>query len=298
MKGRCKRFLGVAPMDLAPVIVLLVVMGMMTIPMFPSGPGAPGRDEGASQYTISLEPVGKGDLYGVCREEILLQRAGDFRRYQLTDDPNMRYYSASISDDGCRVAFCGGQELSGYQGVYDQGIYLGEVVWEHDRPVRLDRVRLVLPIVCRYAVLVFPDWASDGRMLTYSLRSMDDNGRQQSDVFVLDTYTGKVRNLTRTARINESSPSFRPGSDEIVYLRLTSDRRKDLYTVKARGSFHHRLTSPVNSPYTDHIQPRWSSDGHYVLFYGDQRWYSRIPADGSSPPTSVPWDYPREGGGR
>ena len=133
--------------------------------------------------------------------------------------------SPSWSPDGSRIAFAGGRTVEGVFVVPWRGVRLRllardyvEPAWSPDgRRVALVRqgtpgeaglflvaVRGGRPHRLTRGLDTQPEWSPDGRRLAF--RRGDANG----DIYVVHADGGGLRNLTRTPRLDERDPAWRP----------------------------------------------------------------------------------------
>jgi TolB protein len=110
--------------------------------------------------------------------------------------------------------------------------------------------------VMKYGWRVAADlqWSPDGRYLAFATLG------QQSDVYVVDVYSGKGRNITNDFA-SDRYPSWSPDGQQLAFFSTRSDGLQfDIYIVNPDGSNLRRLT------YEEAGYPSWSPDGSQIVF--------------------------------
>jgi Tol biopolymer transport system component len=117
------------------------------------------------------------------------------------------------------------------------------------------------------------------------------NGR--SDIWVMRPKGGKPRDVTNTAAIFETAPSFSPNGRRIAFYWLSSESTRQgqmngIGVVNANGSGMRDLTSgPQASDF--YSSPHWSADGKRIV-------YTRGHNDANGEPVNAGWSIPAGGG--
>ena len=131
-------------------------------------------------------------------------------------------------------------------------------------------------------------WSPDSRQIVYDAPQADGAER---DIYVLDTTTGGIKNLTADASVQDSHPAWSPDGKVLAFV---SDRDVDgapalynIWTMAADGSKIANLTDSI----WEDVLPAWSPDGSEIAFY---RWSLTDPEDGG--PAGV-WAVRADGSG-
>jgi len=109
------------------------------------------------------------------------------------------------------------------------------------------------------------------------------------DIWVVGPKGGKGKDLTRTRRFTELSPSFSPDGRMIAFLWFSrSGIQQGIGIVGANGKgLRHLTTGNATSDFYEH--PSWSADGKRIL-------YTRGHNDSSGEPVWEIWSIPAHGG--
>jgi len=83
------------------------------------------------------------------------------------------------------------------------------------------------------------------------------------ELYVFDINGGSRKRLTHGPAA-ESSPSWSPDSQQIVYSSEESQGRPQIYIISANGGAPRRISNPSMSPYC--TSPAWSPDGKKIAF--------------------------------
>ena len=104
-----------------------------------------------------------------------------------------------------------------------------------------------------------PAWSPDGRWITYRVnpRRGDDTG----DIWIMRPDGSRKRNLTRTPRVAEWSPSFSPDGTRIAYYS-NAVGVGDVWIMRPDGTGRRNLTR--NGALNEY--PTWSPDGRSLAF--------------------------------
>jgi len=97
-------------------------------------------------------------------------------------------------------------------------------------------------------------WSPDGRYLAFATVG------PQSDVYVIDVYTGKGKNITNDFA-SDRYPSWSPDGQYLAFYSTRSDGlRFDIYLVNRDGSNVRRVT------FGEAAYPAWSPDGSKLIY--------------------------------
>ena len=125
--------------------------------------------------------------------------------------------------------------------------------------------------------------------------------RERTHIWVVDTRTGKGRQLTDHTVYDEQSPTWSPDGKWIAF---TSNRSQepdfnpdeiDLFLIPAVGGEFKKVQAPVG----EKTQPSFSPDGRWIVYYGregKELWYKNdslwvAPLDSSSPARNLTEAY-------
>lgn len=104
----------------------------------------------------------------------------------------------------------------------------------------------------------------DGRKLAYVVQELDwKAGKRFGDVWMADTPTGKIRQITYTAAKNETTPAFAPSGSDLAFL---SDREgaMNLYWLSLEGGEARKISDlPANTPVANYA---FSDDGKWIAY--------------------------------
>jgi Tol biopolymer transport system component len=139
-----------------------------------------------------------------------------------------------------------------------------------------DSVLLAVPLPCVDAVL--PTWAPDNRHLALTFRTEETGAH--ADIYLLDSVTGELRNLTNSPDVSEANPMFSPDGSTLAFSASTGGRR-DVFTIPVDGGRPRRVTSGRNTPTSRNFCPTWSADGSRIAYRSDTHAEWSIAADGS-----------------
>jgi WD40-like Beta Propeller Repeat len=105
--------------------------------------------------------------------------------------------------------------------------------------------------------------ASDGRLIYFDQQEFRRNAGLYSDLYALDPRSGRVRQLTRDARLLD--PDFSASRQALVAVRSAPGRR-DLVrvTVDTTAGVAGDIATIVSEPETQFNAPRWSPDGRSI----------------------------------
>jgi Tol biopolymer transport system component len=111
----------------------------------------------------------------------------------------------------------------------------------------------------------FPDaeamvWSPDGERVAFHSRAAGD-----TDIYVADIDTGNVVKLTGNPH-REAWPSWSPDGSQLVFERIYSQSRRDLFVIGAGGGDETRLTDREGHDES----ASFSADGHRVVFVSDR----------------------------
>ena len=104
-----------------------------------------------------------------------------------------------------------------------------------------------------WRIAVSLEWSPDGERLTYATYS------PRSDVFVIDVYTGLIRNLTNDWA-EDRYPTWSPDSQRVAFYSNRDQLRYDVYIAPLDASDTQRLT------YVEAAYPVWSPDGKKIVY--------------------------------
>ncbi|HPQ40565.1 MAG TPA: peptidase MA family metallohydrolase, partial [bacterium] len=168
----------------------------------------------------------------------------------LTCDVSLRKYRQMVTDgrplSGClddgRLVFLSQYENTHYARVIDPAV--GGLTASYEIPQDSP---------------TSPAFSPDGRYIAYAAWE-----GLESDIFLLDTQDGSVRQLTDDTFVDRT-PFWSPDQTHLVYSS-ERDNQFDLYIVEvATGNVQVLLTSPG-----DEITPAWSPDGKSIVYISDR----------------------------
>jgi Tol biopolymer transport system component len=192
---------------------------------------------------------------------------GDLRR--LTDEPG-RDYEPAAGYDGRAIAFA--SERGGEPG---SQLYLMDADGSNARRLTFSS-RAGATVVDDY-----PCWATDSRRLVFQRTTIPEEGDPDADIWLIDVETGEETQLTDTPTDWDSTPSFSPRGDAVLF---ESDRggdydlyRLELSTLAATRVVQHeaRELQVKESPLDGSLLFISDRDGDYEIFLAD--------ADGTNP---------------
>lgn len=100
-----------------------------------------------------------------------------------------------------------------------------------------------------------PDWSPDGENILFE---SDRSGNNQDDIFILNTKTGGLSQVTNTQEYNDVYPYYSPAGDKILFLSLRN-RSSKLFTINPDGTGEKKIANEVW--YAD-----WAPDGQKIVF--------------------------------
>ena len=120
----------------------------------------------------------------------------------------------------------------------------------------------------------YPSWSPDGHSLAFaSTRS------GAWEVFVIELATRVVTQLTGIEDgVGSASPDWSPDGTQITFERFVPIKNgispKTIYVMSADGQHQRPVLRdpPLKGPLTLRYFPRWSPDGHRILFY-EWKWF-------------------------
>lgn len=108
-----------------------------------------------------------------------------------------------------------------------------------------------------------PAWSPDGKFIAFM---SDYGGDEQWDVFLADTRSGEVVNLTKTKDISEQNPVWSPDGNWLactVKPRTRSNYEIDLVNVFTKEVRHLTTGTPREK---NNVDPIWSKDAKLIVF--------------------------------
>jgi Tol biopolymer transport system component len=185
---------------------------------------------------------------------------------RLLEQDGFANFTPRVSPDGSRVAYVSnrGQDFSRMAlFVRDRE---GKLLAEHDLGTHSQAVHF-----CAFghrlaaSVGVGISWLPDGSGIVFSRRGDRPDGSALSDLYRVDTGSGKIERLTRGLRAHE--PAVSPDGRQIAFVGQT-DGTTNLYLVDVDGNNSRPLTRLDDG--TQLIEPTWHpSSGH--LYVGISR---------------------------
>jgi TolB protein len=131
-----------------------------------------------------------------------------------------------------------------------------------------------------------PAWQPSGRFLTYSFF-----GARGTQIAVLDLTTGSARALSATPTGLNSTPTFTPDGNSIVYTH-GDENGTDLYLAPAVGTEPSRRITVGHG--TDNTQPTFSPDGRRLAFTSGRSGHPEVyivNIDGTEPDLLTPFQF-------
>jgi Tol biopolymer transport system component/DNA-binding winged helix-turn-helix (wHTH) protein len=176
--------------------------------------------------------------------DIYVKVIGDEKMLRLTNPPGVSFAPA-WSPDGRAIAYVHGFEESP-----------GKFAWEIMLMTPLGGSKRMLRRVGDPSKVA---WSPDGKLLAYENDQVDE----PSGIFLMSASGSDVRRLT-TAPPNsaDGNASFSPDGQQIVFVRVRSIYKNDIYTIPVTGGEPRRLTF-LN---TGVFSPVWTPDGQKIIF--------------------------------
>jgi TolB protein len=131
-----------------------------------------------------------------------------------------------------------------------------------------------------------PSWQPTGRFLTYSFF-----GARGTQIAVLDLTAGSARALSATPTGLNSTPTFSPDGNSIVYTH-GDENGTDLYLVPAFGAEPARRITVGHG--SDNTQPTFSPDGRRLAFTSGRSGHPEVyivNIDGTEPDLLTPFQF-------
>jgi len=90
-------------------------------------------------------------------------------------------------------------------------------------------------------------WSPDGRKIAFeSAFEREYNPYGSMDIWVIDVETGKETNLTKSANVWDSEPSWSPDSRQLVFESMKGQQRQ-IWIVNVDGTGMKQLTTVGNN---------------------------------------------------
>jgi WD40 repeat protein len=169
----------------------------------------------------------------------LVERVTEGMRADVYDDLTFGDGTVAWSSNGRSIAFVGKKGARDRLVIWD--LYDKEIVDVQS----FDGVEIIEGL----------DWAPDGQRLAFV-----GTGYGQSDIYVLDTASGRSRQITGTPQ-REDHPSFSPDGRRLAY----SSKRDHQFDIKVYDFDSERSTVLLATPYDDKW-PEWLPTGDRLLF--------------------------------
>jgi Tol biopolymer transport system component len=212
--------------------------------------------------------VGNGQVTG----EVCVMRPDGSGKRQLTSGPAGHRYP-SWSPDGRRLVYVRVIDV-GTQEQPDIRYDLFTMRRDGTGHTRLTTDRLFKQ---------HPQWANDGSRIAYAVSTGADSDSAY-DILTVTPSGERIRNLTNTPGVYESSPSWSPGSGSIAFTRFVDSATVatdapgwQIFRMKRDGTGERQLTSGDAG---SDLGPAWSPDGKGITFAREDDLF-RMKADGT-----------------
>lgn len=128
-----------------------------------------------------------------------------------------------------------------------------------------------------------PQWSNDGSRIAYAVSTGADSDSAY-DILTVTPSGERIRNLTNTPDVNESSPTWSPSSRSIAFTRfvnaadpVTDPAGWQIFRMKRDGTEERQLTAGDAG---SDLGPAWSPNGHRIMFAREDDLF-RMDSDGS-----------------
>ena len=210
----------------------------------------PLTDQPGTEIFPALSPDGKSFIFAAKSArgdfDLFLQRVGDKRARNITEDSTQDDTMPAFSPDGERVAYRSGDEDV-------SGIYVISAGGENRRRVS--------------DFGYHPSWSPDGKEIVVSRRGGElptMRNSSLSELWIITVETGEKRFL-----IGEDAmqPAWSPDGKFIAYWFYPPNvGRRDIGIVSATGGVPHVITKEGSTNWN----PVWSPDGRFLYFASDR----------------------------
>ena len=124
---------------------------------------------------------------------------------------------------------------------------------------------------------------------------------ERTHLWVVDSRTGKARQLTEHALYDEQQPAWSPDGRWIAFVSNRSPNpdfnlyAQDIYLLPAAGGEMRKIEAPVG----EKLLPSFSPDGRWIAYYANETDHEEyknmglwiVPSDGSQPPCNLTEKY-------